>query len=136
MLKRTLPIAFLGLSACISGAPICEPMEIPQPPEGSLGWQGIGQTIVDGAAITPVRVIEDSRCPIDLHCITGGRVVVRTELTLPGEAETRTVEMSMGQRERIADGQVMLVGVWPDQHFGCQLRSRDYLFAYRFYDGR
>lgn len=50
--------------------------------ENGLIEVGLGQTVMSsGVAITPLQVLEDSRCPIDVTCIQAGRVRLRASLT-------------------------------------------------------
>ena len=72
----------------------------------------LGSTIVAGAMkITPIAVIEDSRCPAKTQCIWAGRVVVR--VTISSLTAKLTREMTVGQPVSIGGKDVTLVAVSP-----------------------
>ena len=72
----------------------------------------LGSTIVVGSMrITPIAVIEDSRCPAGTQCIWAGRVVVR--VTISSLTAKLTRSMTMGQPVSIGGKDVVLVAVSP-----------------------
>ncbi|WP_295637103.1 hypothetical protein [Novosphingobium sp.] len=72
----------------------------------------LGSTIVVGTMrITPISVIEDSRCPARVQCIWAGRVVVR--VTMSSLTAKLTREMTMGEPVSIGGKDVVLVAVTP-----------------------
>ena len=133
---RTATIALLmPLAGCVPSPPPPEPIEMLVAPEGSNGWQVLGETSDFGPWITPVRVVEDSRCPMNARCVWAGRLIVETELTLRGGADVRTVAMTMGEPVALADGFATLIAVWPDRYTGSEIAPGNYRFAYRFDGG-
>lgn len=70
------------------------------------GRAGIGQSIRIGTlALTPTALVEDSRCPTNVHCVWAGRVVVRVRIDGPGWRETKLLELGKSidvRRHRIA----------------------------------
>ena len=53
----------------------------------ALGLARIGETTRVGTlAVTPLRVVEDSRCPINARCIWAGRLILTTAMTLSSPA--------------------------------------------------
>lgn len=55
---------------------------------------GIGQTAeVEGLRVTFTRVLEDSRCPVDVVCVWAGNAKVELELALPSHGWS-TVELN------------------------------------------
>ena len=103
----------------------------PQPPSGPAR---IGQTVfVDGPHVTPIKVIEDSRCPINARCVWAGRVVLRVKVT--GGAWQRTIDLTMGEPVQVADGGLTLVSVTPDKRTDLAIKPRDYRFAFTFHGG-
>lgn len=131
-----LAAAALALSGCMTIIPQPDmPIEQPAAPEGSNGWQKLGEASDFGPVITPVRVVEDSRCPMNARCVWAGRVVVETRITLRGGADVRVVPMTMGEAVQVADGTATLVAAWPDQVTGREISDDEYRFAYRFDGG-
>ena len=81
--------AALALSACATTPP-------PGSPIRSDGLATVGQpTRVGALVVTPQRVIEDSRCPINARCIWAGRLVLKTRIDGAGWRET--VDLTLGQ---------------------------------------
>lgn len=94
----------LGLLACSS-------------PAGSSGTAGLGEsfklapgqsTLVEGSLdVRFDQVTNDSRCPTDVQCITGGNATVHvTVKTGPGDGPERSFELHSGP-----DGQRLSVDV-------------------------
>lgn len=60
----------------------------------------LGQKVrVGDVTVTPLAVIEDSRCPIDARCVWAGRLVVRTGIDgrTNGESWRDTADMRLGE---------------------------------------
>ncbi|MCW4461144.1 hypothetical protein OK349_05445 [Sphingomonas sp. BT-65] len=94
----------------------------------------LGQTVyVDGPRVTPVRVIEDSRCPVNVSCIWAGRVVLRA--TVRGGAWAHTIDLTLGEPVQVADGALTLTSVTPGRHADRRVAPRDYRFAFTFQGG-
>ena len=66
-------LATLMLAACstLAGPPVA--------PEGSAVAPGHPVAVAD-LIITPLSVVEDSRCPINARCVWAGRIVVETQV--------------------------------------------------------
>jgi len=81
--------AALALSACAA-------VPVPGSPIRGDGLATVGQSTRVGAlVVTPQRVIEDSRCPINARCIWAGRLVLKTRIDGAGWRET--VDLTLGQ---------------------------------------
>ena len=81
--------AALAFSSCATTPP-------PGLPIRSDGLAAMGQpTCVGALVVTPQRVIEDSRCPINARCIWAGRLVLKTRIDGAGWRET--VDLTLGQ---------------------------------------
>ncbi|HSX56505.1 MAG TPA: hypothetical protein VLG14_14465 [Sphingomonas sp.] len=118
-------IALAGCTATAASPPAT------QPPGGPAR---LGQTVyVDGPRVTPIKVIEDSRCPMNARCVWAGRVVLRVRVQ--GGAWQRTIDLTMGQPVQVADGGLTLVSVTPDRRTDQAIKPRDYRFAFTFQGG-
>lgn len=118
-------IAALALAGCTATT------ANPQPPSGPAR---LGQTVfVDGPRVTPIKVIEDSRCPMNARCVWAGRVVLRVKVE--GGAWKRTIDLTMGQPVQVADGGLTLVSVTPDKRTDVAIKARDYRFGFTFQGG-
>ncbi|MES2902598.1 MAG: hypothetical protein V4696_00280 [Pseudomonadota bacterium] len=75
-------------SAPLSGAPI-----------RSDGLATIDQPTRLGAlVVTPLAVVEDSRCPINARCVWAGRLILRTRID--GRGWKETVDLTLGEPYR------------------------------------
>ena len=55
----------------------------------------LGQSVrLHTATITPLEVIEDSRCPSDVQCAYEGRLRLRVEVTNAAKTETDVIEFA------------------------------------------
>lgn len=88
---------------------------------------------VDGPTITPLKLLEDSRCPTDVQCIWAGRVKIEARVDLGSGSEIRTV--TMGEPARVADGTLELVEVSPDAKADRTIFPEDYRFGFIFKGG-
>ena len=71
----------------------------------------LGRTAMfNGTPVRPVRVIEDSRCPMDVTCVWRGRL--RVEVAI-GRARVRTVTLEDGKPIPFEGGLLTLVGTRP-----------------------
>ena len=123
MKHALLTFAALSLSACAS-LPIVD-----SAPIRSDGMALIGQpTRVGRLVVTPLRVVEDSRCPMNARCVWAGRAVVATRLDGPGWRQTTNMELG---RPIVAHGiGVQLSSVQPEKMAGSASPDRPYLLGY------
>lgn len=137
---RTLLIfgAGLLLQGC-SSAPVFVAQQAPAVTGGSqapLVAARIGETVwVDGPKITPIAVLEDSRCAMNARCVWAGRVRIRVRVDFGSGSTTR--ELVQGEPVHVADGSLELVEVQPDRPAAgeAELADRDYRFGFRFMGG-
>lgn len=109
-------------------APPPAPRELP--PAAPLTYAAIGQTVtVSGPRITPLAVLEDSRCPMNARCVWAGQVRLRVRIDSGRGGE---VEMTSGKPVSVADGALELVEVRPDKAAGGQNNGTVTQSAYRF----
>jgi hypothetical protein len=123
MKHALLAFAALSLASCatlpvVDGAPI-----------RADGMAMLGQpTRVGRLVVTPLRVVEDSRCPINARCVWAGRAVVQTRIDGPGWRDTTNMELG---RPYLSHGvAVQLSSVEPGRMAGSQQPTRPYLFGY------
>ncbi len=108
---------------------------VPLAPAGSNGWQALGEMRDYGPQITPLEVIEDSRCPATTDCGQAGTIKILTRITLFGGDWVRDEVLAIDQHIEVADGSVALVAVLPVRKSGRVIAPGEYLFAYRFDGG-
>lgn len=107
------------------------------PPANSDGIDvAFGQTAyLGGSRIRPVKLLEDSRCPMNARCIWAGEVrVLVAWVTADGE---RKVELTLGKPVPLADGSLSLTAVTPAKIAGegNGILPSDYRFSFRFANG-
>lgn len=121
--------------------PSYPPPEAPYPPpapaEAALTYAALGQTVtVGGPRITPLQVMEDSRCPMNARCVWAGQVRLRVRIESGRGGE---VEVTSGKPVTVADGTLELVEVRPDKVAGSDTHSgidpSAYRFGFRFMGG-
>ena len=88
----------------------------------------MGETVrVHGIPVTPLRVLEDSRCPQRVTCVWAGRV------RLSARVGGVTRELTLGQPQAIAGGQLQLAAVAPAlTTVGHRIPSGAYRFGFEF----
>ena len=106
----------------------------PDPIDG-IARAGLDERVyVDGPYVTPLEVLEDSRCPMNARCFWAGRVRLSVKIDLGSRSEVR--EIGSDAPLQIADGTLSLVEVQPDRLSGEQPRpARPYRFGFAFSGG-
>lgn len=136
---RRLPLHFIFvlLAGCTAPA---TPVALAPPLDeqtDDLSRAKIGQTVsVGGPKVTPVAVLEDSRCPMNARCVWAGRVRISARIDLGSGSQTR--ELTQGEPVQVADGTLELVEVQPDKVAGeatPAVTPGDYRFGFRFMGG-
>lgn len=123
----------LGCAVLLMGGSACATI----PPVKSDGIDvAFGQTAyVDGPKIRPIKLIEDSRCPMNARCVWAGRV--RISVGFVKSDGEREVELTLGEPVSVADGQLTLTAVTPSKMAGegRALAPSDYRFSFQFAGG-
>lgn len=118
--------ATLALGACAT---------VPEPTDG-IARAKLGERVyVDGPAVTPLEVLEDSRCPKDkgVHCVWAGRLRLKVRVHLGSRDELH--ELTLGKPVHVADGDLELVEATPDRFLGEGRKSAPWRFGFRFMGG-
>ena len=129
-MKRTfLMLAPLALSGCVTpGTPA------PPPDASGLTYTRLGETVaIGGPRVTPLRLIEDSRCPQGVQCVWAGRVRISATISTPTMKLTR--ELTLGEPFAVADGTLTLAEVRPLKPRDAVIAPSDYRFGLRFDGG-
>jgi len=114
----------LGGCATYSAGPIVDGGPVRQDGLAMLGQPTrVGQLVV-----TPMKIVEDSRCPMNARCVWAGRLVVSTRLDGAGWRETTDMELG---RPYITHGTgIQLSSAQPDKMAGQQPPPQAYVFGY------
>ena len=88
-----------------------------------------GETItVSGTQITPVKMLEDSRCPQGVQCVWAGRV--RISATIKSGSTSDTRELTLSEPISVADRQLTMVEVYPDPRKDRTVYPEEYRFGF------
>jgi hypothetical protein len=123
MRNQLFLLAPLALAACATAAP---------PPSSGSGSAGFGQTARAGPVrITPLTLIEDSRCPQGVQCVWAGQV--RISARIAGRGGIRTRELVLGKPVAVGSGMLVLETVAPPRHRpGVAIARSAYRFGFRY----
>ena len=129
MTRNFALIALLSLSACVTTAGT--EASLPDGNNVPLGRSAY----VDGPIIRPVKVVEDSRCPMNTRCIWAGTVKIEAIWVRPNG--DRTIKLELGKPVPLADGSIEMTDVSPSRMAGegRELKAEDYRFSFRFMGG-
>ncbi len=125
--RASLPAAFLATA--LAG---CAPADA-----GTAGDRQSGRTLtlrlnetgrVGDAGITPLAVVEDSRCPADVQCVHAGTVRVATRVSA-GNGKEEPV-LAVGQPRRVRGLWVTLLGACPTPRAGVRTGAAEYRLSF------
>lgn len=124
MTRFSALLAPLMISGCmVVPAPTSTP---PQPQGYAVPFDVAVQ--VGELVVTPKRLVEDSRCPMNARCVWAGRVVVTTRIQGPGFSEK--ADLTLGEPFGTHGKMLALVGARPEKTTQAEIAPRDYRFAY------
>ena len=86
----------------------------------------------DGRAVTPLAVVEDSRCPASVQCIQAG--TVRVQVRLEDAGESRVAIVGLKQPAALKNAWLHLVGACPDRLTPERLSGSKYSFTFAITD--
>ena len=110
------------LASCAANGPVEGPVRLSQ------------SAFVNGPRVRADRIIEDSRCPIDVQCVVAGRLIVAA--TVSGGGWSKQVDLTLGVPVDIADGKLTLVKAAPARRADQQQRKPlSYRFRFTFRGG-
>ena len=90
---------------------------------------GLGQPVWLGDTIvTPMRVTEDSRCPVDAECVWAGRLVVDTRISAAHWQQT--TPLTLGQAHTVMNRTIALVSAAPEKRADRETDPRAYRFTF------
>jgi hypothetical protein len=122
----------LALGACAT--PRSLPTPAPTPTQPGLAYARISEEVnAGGPNVTPLEVLEDSRCPANVNCVWAGQVRLSVKIVTGRGSEIR--ELTSGKPVPVADGTLVLADVLPHRVTTGAVRSPDYRFAFRFDGG-
>jgi len=127
-MRIPLALASLVIAACATASE-------PDQARDGIARAGLNERVyVDGPYVTPLAVLEDSRCPMNAQCIWAGRTRLTVKIDLGSRSETR--EIASDAPIQVADGELSLVEVLPDLAASEPAgNDNPYRFGFRFAGG-
>lgn len=96
----------------------------------STAGQKIGESkTFDGVEVTPIALIEDSRCALGVECVWAGTVRVNVEIKSGLGTANQTMELNKPITTEAEE--VTLVSVTPEPKHGESLDPEDYYFNFK-----
>jgi hypothetical protein len=127
MTMRLLPLA---LAAALTAGCVT----VPQVNEDGSTTVRLGQRAdLGGPKVTVLKVLEDSRCPMEARCVWAGRVKLSVRIELGSGTTVR--ELASDKPLPLADGQLELLGTMPPTSTQRKIVPGDYRFALKFSGG-
>lgn len=120
-------LAALAASALMSCAPAMQTAL--DRPHADAEYVALQQSFDLGAlTVTPLRVLEDSRCPLQTNCVWAGRLIVETLVVGPDWQQT--VAFNLGEAQVVNGFAILLSGVIPEVNTEGEAKRDDYRFAF------
>ena len=129
-MKYFAPLAAIAAAACLSSCVTYHTRD------DGISRARIGETVaVSGVQVTPLKVLEDSRCPLGVQCVWAGQVRISATVK-SGSANTGTGdelgELTLNQPISVSNGQLTMVEIYPDPRKDRTIYPEEYRFGFRF----
>lgn len=124
MKALSILLAPMALAACTVVPPA---QSIPPQPQGYAVPLGVAVRVGD-LVVSPRKLVEDSRCPMNARCVSAGRVVVTTRITGPGFSDT--ADLTLGEPYGTHGKMLSLTSVRPDKTTQGEIAPGEYRFSY------
>ena len=129
MNNKTVVGVLLSWAFIIGGFYLYDKNITPVEPVQEETVAALGQKILSkGGFITPLEVISDSRCPVDVVCIWAGEVTLKTRLEK--DAVSQEVVLKLQTPTTFQGSTVSLVNVTPENNSKKLYEKEDYRFTF------
>jgi hypothetical protein len=106
------------------------------PPASAGPTAGLGQEAsIGGVQVRPLRIVEDSRCPVNAVCVWQGRLRLEAEVDAVGGSETHRTVLGLREPAALGGGILTMVEAQPVKLDG-PIEPRAYRFTFTFEPGR
>ena len=123
------------LVATAAGAALAACVRAPDPPEpppifGVGSTAALGETVATGSVtLTPLRILEDSRCPASVQCVRAG--TVRLAVRADAQGRSREIVLPLDEPQQVWPGTwVLLAAVCPHPLSPGQIPTEAYRFTF------
>lgn len=122
-MRTALVFAPLALAACATTAAA--------PPSSGVATARLGQSVrVGPLRVTPLALLEDSRCPENARCVWAGQVRIRARIATRDGAGER--ELTLGKPVAAGSGMLVIEDVSPRRRTGATIPRSAYRFSLRY----
>jgi hypothetical protein len=122
MLKQLPLVALLPLAACVNYNVVAGDAL----PHAKIG-QAVGVAHFD---VTPLEVLEDSRCPSGVQCVWQGQLRLRARIDFTDSVLQR--ELTLGEAQMVGGGMLKLVDATPYPREGTTIYPEEYRFGFTY----
>jgi hypothetical protein len=127
---NNLAITTLAALAFAGGASVPVAAVMPLPP---LTHARIGETVVIGGyRVTPVSVLEDSRCPARVACVWSGQVRLQVRIAAVQGRERFNGEVNSRRPLQLRQGVLRLMTIEPQNTTSGNPPQTQYRFGFQF----
>ena len=128
-MKLSIALAAPLSATALLGACVMVPPPDSTPPQPAGYAVPLSQPVrVGELVVTPKKLVEDSRCPMNARCVWAGRVVVKTRIA--GEGWADTADLTLGEPYGTHGKVVALVSVRPEKTTDHEILLGEYRFDY------
>ncbi len=97
----------------------------------TLGEVGVGKSVfINGVRVTLNKIVQDSRCPVDVQCIQAGWVTANVTLRSDTDNETRDIASNVAS-VAFDSFKISIENIKPSRIAGLALEPESYLITFR-----
>lgn len=127
-MKFAVSLAFATLLAgCTQTVPSAGHEYSTPTPQPSVAAFGQSHQVGD-LVVTPVSLIEDSRCAANAMCVWQGRMIIATQIGRKGRTET--VRLTLHDSKRVLGKTLTLETAVPGRQSGVEIAAGEYRFGF------
>ncbi|MFA6430072.1 MAG: hypothetical protein WC229_03605 [Candidatus Paceibacterota bacterium] len=86
------------------------------------------KVIISGISITPIELISDSRCPVDVQCVWAGTVDIKVKIEFGTSVQESVI--SLGNSVKFLNVGVELKNVLPQPYARVSIKPENYYFEF------
>ena len=98
----------------------------------TAGLSGVAQ--VGGLTVRPLRIVEDSRCPVNVVCVWQGRLRIKAEVDAVGGSEEYRLILTLREPAMLGGGTLTMVEAAPVK-LDAPIEPGAYRFTFTFEGG-
>ena len=104
--------------------------QVPTAPAPEGFQVGIDRPVrVGSVSVTPKKLVEDSRCPVNARCAWAGRVILKAQID--GDGWRDTTNLTLGEEYETRGMPVKLVSATPERTTDSETDETKYRFSFK-----